>query len=80
VPPIHGELAHRHVTIVRVEPAIIGREQELAAIRRLLDRAAEGAAALVLDGEAGIGKTTLSLEAMRAADARGFRVLQARPA
>jgi predicted ATPase len=63
-----------------VEPAIIGRERELAATGRLLDRAAEGAAALVLDGEAGIGKTTLWLEAVGAADARGFRVLQARPA
>jgi DNA-binding CsgD family transcriptional regulator len=63
-----------------VEQAIIGRQQELAASGRLLDRAAEGAAALVLDGEAGIGKTTLWLDAMRAADARGFRVLQARPA
>ena len=63
-----------------MEQAIIGREQELAATGRLLDRAAEGAAALVLDGEAGIGKTTLWLEAVRVADARGFRVLQARPA
>jgi DNA-binding CsgD family transcriptional regulator len=63
-----------------VEPAIIGRAQELAATGRLLDRAAEDAAALVLDGEAGIGKTTLWLEAVRAADARGFRVLQSRPA
>jgi DNA-binding CsgD family transcriptional regulator len=63
-----------------VTPAIIGRDRELAATGRLLDRAAEGAAALVLDGGAGIGKTTLWLEAVRAADARGFRVLQARPA
>ena len=75
-----GELAPRRVTIANVDPTIIGREQELAATGRLLDRAAEGAAALVLDGEAGIGKTTLWLEAVRAADARGFRVLQARPA
>jgi AAA ATPase-like protein len=63
-----------------VEQAIIGRERELAATGRLLDRAAEGAAVLVVDGEAGIGKTTLWLEAVRAADARGFRVLEARPA
>jgi DNA-binding NarL/FixJ family response regulator len=62
-----------------VDPTIIGREQELAATRRLLDRAPERAAAIVLDGEAGIGKTTLWLEAVRTADARGFRVLQARP-
>ena len=65
---------------VTVEPAIIGREKELAAAERLLERAAEGAAALVLDGQAGIGKTTLWLEAVRSAGARGFRVLQSRPA
>ena len=35
--------------------------------------------ALLLEGEAGIGKTTVWLAAVRAADDRGFRVLQARP-
>jgi DNA-binding CsgD family transcriptional regulator len=63
-----------------VAPTIIGREQELAATGRLLDRAAEGTAALVFDGEAGIGKTTLWLHAVGAAASRGFHVLQARPA
>jgi DNA-binding CsgD family transcriptional regulator len=59
---------------------MIGREQELAAVGRVLYRAPEGPAALVIDGEAGIGKTTLWLEALRDAKGRGFRLLQARPA
>jgi predicted ATPase len=34
----------------------------------------------VIEGEAGIGKTTLWFDVLRAAEARGYRVLQARPA
>jgi ATP/maltotriose-dependent transcriptional regulator MalT len=40
-------------------PEVIGRDQELAAIEAFLDRAADGPGALVLSGEAGIGKTIL---------------------
>lgn len=39
-----------------------------------------GASALVIEGGAGIGKTTLWFEMVRAAGAGGYRVLQARPA
>jgi len=39
-----------------------------------------GDAALVLDGEAGIGKTTLCLAGVERAREHGFRVLYARPA
>ena len=59
---------------------MIGREQELVVVGRVLDRASEGPAALVIDGEAGIGKTTLWLEALHDAGRRGFRLLRARPA
>ena len=45
-----------------------------------LDRTAAGPAALVLEGEAGIGKSTLWLAGVEAARERGFRVLSARPA
>lgn len=38
---------------------IIGREDELGSIQAFLDRAREGSGALVLSGEAGIGKTIL---------------------
>ena len=59
---------------------IVGREDELAAVRELLDAADQGLSALVLEGEAGIGKTTLWLAGVEAARERGLRVLTARPA
>jgi predicted ATPase len=63
-----------------VANAIIGREAEIVAIERFLERARLGPAALVIEGEAGIGKTTVWVEAVRIAEACAFRVLQARPA
>jgi DNA-binding CsgD family transcriptional regulator len=59
---------------------IVGREVELASIHAFLDRPAEGPVAIVLEGEAGIGKSTLWLAAVEAARERGFRVLVSRPA
>jgi DNA-binding CsgD family transcriptional regulator len=59
---------------------LVGREAELAAIEKFLNDLPAGPSALSIEGEAGIGKTTLWLNARRAADARGYRVLQARPA
>jgi predicted ATPase len=59
---------------------IVGREAELASIHAFLKRPAEGPAALVLEGEAGIGKSTLWLTGVEAARERGFRVLVSRPA
>ena len=46
---------------------------------RFLDRVALGPAALVIEGEAGIGKTTVWQEAITAAEARSFKVLRAQP-
>ena len=59
---------------------VVGRDAELGAIEGFLDGVVEGPTALVVDGEAGIGKTTIWAAAVRAAEARGLRVLQARPA
>jgi DNA-binding CsgD family transcriptional regulator len=59
--------------------AIVGREVELAAIERFLDTLAVGPASVLIEGEAGIGKTTLWAESVRLAAARGFSVLEARP-
>ena len=42
-----------------VADEILGRDAELAAIASWLDRLMAGPVALVLEGEAGIGKTTL---------------------
>jgi len=60
--------------------AVIGRERELAAVGRLLERGSSGFAALVLEGEAGIGKTTVWREAVRVAEDAGYEVLGSRPA
>ena len=59
---------------------LVGRERELDAIGRFLERVPEGPSALLIEGEAGIGKTTVWLEALRLADETGLRVLRARPA
>ena len=58
---------------------IVGRDAELAAVERFLAALSDEPAALVVEGEAGIGKTTVWLEAIRLADAQGVRVLRARP-
>jgi len=56
-----------------------GRERELAEIGRVIDAAREGSGGLVVvDGPAGIGKTRLLEEAVRAATAAGVGVLGAR--
>src|SRR5689334_14061629 len=59
---------------------VVGREQELGSIRAFLDRPPEGPAAILLEGEAGIGKSTLWLAAVSAARDRRYRVLLSRPA
>jgi DNA-binding CsgD family transcriptional regulator len=59
---------------------IVGRDRELSSLYAVLDRAAAGPAALLLEGEAGIGKSTLWRAGVDAARARGFRVLLAQPA
>jgi len=54
---------------------IIGRDPEREVIEALLD--GPRPSVLVLDGEAGIGKTTLWNEGVRAAERGGWRVLSA---
>jgi DNA-binding CsgD family transcriptional regulator len=58
---------------------IVGREEELASLRTFIDRAEAGSAALVLEGEPGIGKSTLWLAGVEEAQ-RVHRVLASRPA
>ena len=57
----------------------VGREEELASIARFLDATALSGV-LVLEGEAGIGKTTLWHEGVRSARERAWQVLISRPA
>jgi DNA-binding CsgD family transcriptional regulator len=58
---------------------VVGRDPELASLREFVGSVAEGAAALVLEGEAGMGKTTLWSAGLATAAEAGFRVLRARP-
>jgi len=57
----------------------VGRAAELARLRRVLDSLTVGrGAAVVIRGEAGIGKTRLAGEALEYAQSRGWRVLVGR--
>jgi DNA-binding CsgD family transcriptional regulator len=58
---------------------IVGREEALGAIETFLDALPSAASALVLEGEAGIGKTTLWTAGVERARDRGDRVLACRP-
>ncbi len=58
---------------------MIGRDRELTVAELALDKAASGMIALVVEGEAGIGKTTLWQKVVGAAHSRGFGVLACRP-
>src|SRR5438034_9688953 len=59
---------------------IVGRDEELASVRAFVARAERGPAALVLEGEPGIGKSTLWLAGVEHARQRGSRALASRPA
>ncbi len=54
---------------------LYGRERELAVVQDLIDRAASGGSALVVRGEAGIGKSSLLAEAAIYAREHGMLVL-----
>ena len=56
-----------------------GRAAEVARIRRFLDDAADGPVALLIEGPAGIGKTTLWFAGIDLARQRGWWVLTCRP-
>ena len=59
---------------------LLGRDAEWASIQTFVDDIATGPSGAVLEGEAGIGKTTLWREAVTHAEAIGVRVLAASPA
>jgi predicted ATPase len=59
---------------------IVSREEELAFLDVFIGEVQARPAALVIEGEAGIGKSTLWLAAVEQARAQGFRVLTSRPA
>ena len=59
---------------------LIGRREELLAFDRFLGALPAGGQALLLEGDAGIGKTALWQEGTRLAREHGFRVLTSRSA
>ena len=65
---------------------VIGRDDDLSSLYARLDRRgiaeepSGGLSAIALEGEAGIGKSTLWREVVEAASGRGLRVLSSRPA
>ena len=58
---------------------VIGREPELLKIRTFIDSAQDEPVALILEGEAGIGKTTLWQAGLTEAKRRGYQVMACRP-
>jgi DNA-binding CsgD family transcriptional regulator len=59
---------------------IVSREEELTSLHGFITGGGGEPAALVLEGEAGIGKSTLWQAGVEQARARGLRVLSSRPA
>src|SRR4029078_3936454 len=59
-------------------PGVVSRPLEIRAVSEFLRSAAHQPAALVVEGEPGIGKTTLWLSAAEQARASGYQVFTAR--
>ena len=59
---------------------VMGGEGEIAVFFFFHHNVPRGPRVLLVEGEAGIGKSTVWFEAVRLAEARGYRVLRARPA
>jgi DNA-binding CsgD family transcriptional regulator len=59
--------------------AIVGRDEELALVAAFLEAPDELPGGLLLEGEAGIGKSTVWREGVELARANGFLILETRP-
>src|SRR5688572_16254991 len=59
---------------------LVGREEELERVELFLRSVPDGARALVIEGEAGAGKTSIWEAALAGATRAGLRLLSARPA
>jgi DNA-binding CsgD family transcriptional regulator len=72
--------SHRDRVSPRAAGDIVGREAELEVIASFLEDDGVGARALLIEGDPGIGKTTVWHWGVTCARELGFRVLMARPA
>ena len=61
-------------------PEVVGRDEELAVVAAFVHGALDGPTVFVLEGEAGIGKSTLWQAGVDRARSEGLRVLAVRPA
>jgi DNA-binding NarL/FixJ family response regulator len=64
--------------VVASDTQVVGREDELVRLREFVSSMAEGPSAMVVWGEAGIGKSTLWRAAIKADEVAAFTVLSAR--
>jgi DNA-binding CsgD family transcriptional regulator len=71
-------VSHRQIRSAAITD-MVGRGEELALVERFIDAIAAGPVALLLQGEAGIGKTTLWKRGLGAALVRSRRVLSSHP-
>src|ERR687885_440646 len=58
---------------------VVGRESEIDSVHDFLEAVPGGPIALLIEGEIGIGKTTLWREGVAEAGERGLQVLTSRP-
>lgn len=72
-----GEADAGTATSVAMRPGLADRRAETSALRTFLDAALAQPATLLLESEAGIGKSTLVWEAAAAATERGYQVFSA---
>ena len=61
-----------------METGLVGRAAEARTVASLLDAPADGPATVIIEGEPGIGKSTLWFDGVERARGRGVRVLSAR--
>jgi DNA-binding CsgD family transcriptional regulator len=71
---------HPFGVVVDAPESLVGRDAEIARISSFLDDVPTGPIALLIAGEAGIGKTSVWGAGLRIAAERSFRVLVTRPA
>ena len=60
--------------------SVVGRDAELAALSEFLAGIPNGASLVVLEGDAGMGKTTLWRSTVAEAEANGLVILRSQPA